>query len=57
MALQFGGAEYSPREIDLLIRIVKTDSDQLVTFQQFISILKEDFGSNIDAVFKGGMVH
>ena len=56
MAMQFGGADYSSREIDLLIRIVKTDSDQLVTFQEFISIVKEDFGSNIEAVFKGWFI-
>ena len=52
MALQLAGAHYSRQEIELLMRLVDTDHDSLVTFTEFTSIITQDFLKNIEALFK-----
>ena len=52
MALQLAGADYSRLEVELLMRLVDTDRDSLVTFTEFTSIIKQDFLKNIEALFK-----
>ena len=52
MALQLAGAHYSRPEVELLMRLVDTDQDSLVTFTEFQSIIREDFLKNIAALFK-----
>ena len=52
MALQLAGAYYSRGEIELLMRLVDTDKDSLVTLPEFTSIIREDLLNNIEALFK-----
>lgn len=52
IASQLAGTNYSKPEIELLMRLVDTDQDGLVTFPEFTSIIKEDLLKNIEALFK-----
>ena len=52
MALQLAGEHYSREEIELLMRLVDTDKDSLVTLPEFTSIIREDLLNNIEALFK-----
>ena len=42
IASQLAGTNYSKPEIELLMRLVDTDQDGLLTFPEFTSIIKED---------------